>query len=170
MLAGPKAGTDVFAHEGAALEAVKAVKDDVVDNYQTGSAMINLASTGEVTVSITLDFTLARLRAAVPTIVWAQLTDGDIAVFNTVNIPKGAAEVELAHQFIDFILAPAIQKTLAEQGVDAPTRADEELTPEAAARRTCGAEQIGRLKRIDYARMNAAKGGWIDRWNEIFGG
>lgn len=170
MLAGQKAGTDVFTDEGPAFEAIKAIKDNVVKNYQTGSEMINLFSTGEVTVSMTQDFTLAQLKAAVPTIEWARLTDGDIAVFNTVNIPKGAAEVELAHQFINFILDPAIQKTLAEQGVDAPTRADVELSPEAAARWTYGADQIGRLKRIEYGKMNAAKGGWIDRWNEIFGG
>ncbi|MFN6980046.1 MAG: PotD/PotF family extracellular solute-binding protein, partial [Gemmobacter sp.] len=169
MLAGQKAGVDVFADAGPAFAEIAAMKGNVVKNYNTGSEMINLFSTGEVTVSMTQDFTLGQLRAAVPTIEWAKLTDGDIAVFNTVNIPKGAAEVELAHQFINFILDPAIQTVLAEQGVDAPTRADVVLSEAAAARWTYGAEQIGSLKRIDYGKMNAAKTGWIDRWNEVFG-
>jgi len=43
------------------------------------------------------------------------------------------------------------------------------LSPEAAAKWTYGEEMINGLKRIDYAAMNAAKTGWIDRWNEVFG-
>jgi len=43
------------------------------------------------------------------------------------------------------------------------------LTPEQAALWTYGADVIAGLQRIDYAKMNAAKGGWVDRWNEIFG-
>jgi putative spermidine/putrescine transport system substrate-binding protein len=169
MLAGEKAGTDVFADPGPAFEQLAALKPNVVKNYNTGSEMINLFSTGEIAVSMTQDFALGQLRAAVPTIEWADLADGDIAVLNTVNIPKGAANVELAHQFINFILDPALQKVLAENGVDAPTAKAVELSPEVAARWTYGEAQINGLKRIDYDRMNAAKAGWIDRWNEVFG-
>jgi len=43
------------------------------------------------------------------------------------------------------------------------------LTPEQAALWTYGAEKIASLNRMDYAKMNAAKADWIDRWNEIFG-
>jgi putative spermidine/putrescine transport system substrate-binding protein len=28
---------------------------------------------------------------------------------------------------------------------------------------------VASLTRIDYAKMNAAKADWIDRWNEVFG-
>jgi putative spermidine/putrescine transport system substrate-binding protein len=169
MLAGAKAGGDVFADEGPAFEAVAALKPNVVKNYNTGSEMINLFSTGEVAVSMTQDFTLGRLRDAVPTIAWAELADGDIAVLNTVNIPTGAENVELAHEFINFILDPALQKVLAENGVDAPVVKAVELSPEAAAGWTYGEAQINSLQRIDYGKMNAAKDGWIERWNEIFG-
>ena len=60
------------------------------------------------------DFTLAQIQAAVPTVRWAELKEGDYATLNTVNIAKGAANPELAHQFINFILDPKIQQTLAE--------------------------------------------------------
>lgn len=169
MLAGQKAGTDAFENADPAFAEIAAIKPNTVKNYQTGSEMINLFSTGEVTVSMTQDFTLGQLQAAVPTITWAALTDGDIAVLNTVNIPTGAAEVDLAHEFINFILDPALQKVLAENGVDAPTAKSVELSPEAAAKWTYGEAQINSLKRIDYSKLNAAKSGWIDRWNEIFG-
>jgi putative spermidine/putrescine transport system substrate-binding protein len=169
MLAGQKAGTDVFADPAPAFAEIAAIKPNVVKNYNTGSEMINLFSTGEIAVSMTQDFTLGQLAAAVPTIAWAALEDGDIAVMNTINIPKGAANVDLAHEFINFVLDPALQKVLAENGVDAPTARSVELSPEAASRWTYGEAQIASLKRIDYEAMNAAKAGWIDRWNEIFG-
>ncbi len=169
MLAGDKAGTSVFADSAPAWAEVAALKPNVVKNYNTGSEMINLFSTGEITVSLAQDFSLGQLQAAVPSVVWADLSDGDYATLNTVNIPKGAENVELAEQFINFILDPALQTIVAENGVDAPSAKSVMLSPEAAAKWTYGEEMINGLKRIDYAAMNAAKTGWIDRWNEVFG-
>lgn len=169
MIAGEKAGTDAFADPAPAFEEIAALRPNVVKNYNTGSEMINLFSTGEVSVSLAQDFTLAQLRAAVPGIVWADLEDGDIATLNTVNIPTGAANPELAHQFINFILDPERQAILARNGVDAPVHAAVELTEEEAAQWTYGEEVIAGLRRIDYQSMNAAKEDWIERWNEIFG-
>jgi putative spermidine/putrescine transport system substrate-binding protein len=86
-----------------------------------------------------------------------------------VNIPIGAEQVELAHEFINFILDPEVQATLAKNGVDAPVHTAVELTPEEAAQWTYGTEMINGLKRVNYEQMNAAKGEWVDRWNEVFG-
>jgi len=169
MIAGEKAGTDAFENADPAFAEVEKLKPNVVKNYNTGSEMINLFSTGEITVSLTQDFTLAQLRAAVPTIEWADLEDGAIATLNTVNIPKGAANVDLAHEFINFILDPALQETLAKNGVDAPVATAVTLTPEEAAQWTYGREMIDGLQRVDYSKMNPAKDAWVDRWNEIFG-
>ncbi len=55
------------------------------------------------------------------------------------------------------------------RGVDAPVNKDVVLTPEEAAIWTYGPEAIGKLNRVDYGKLNAAKVDWIDRWNEIFG-
>ena len=170
MLAGEKAGTDAFDDDGPAFAEIEAIKPNVLKNYNTGSEMINLFSTGEISVSLAQDFALGRLQDAVPTVVWADLSDGDIATLNTINIPTGAEQVELAHEFIDFVLDPELQKVLAENGVDAPAVESVVLSPEAAAGWTYGAEQVNSLKRIDYAAMNAAKPGWIEKWNEVFGG
>jgi len=169
MIAGDKAGTSAFEDADPAFAEIEAIKPNVVKNYNTGSEMINLFSTGEITVSLAQDFALAQLQAAVPTVVWADLEDGAIATLNTVNIPVGAVEVELAHQFINFILDPEVQATLAKNGVDAPVHAAVELTPEEARQWTYGTDMIAGLKRVDYSQMNAVKGDWVDRWNEVFG-
>ncbi|MGF9694417.1 ABC transporter substrate-binding protein [Rhizobium sp. 0TCS1.26] len=161
-------GTDAFADTDKAFESIEALKPNVAKNYNTGSEMVNLISTGEAKVAISQDFTLASMKAAVPTMTWATLSDGDIATLNTVNIPKGSENVELAHQFINFILSKEVQQLGAEQGVDAPVSTKVQLTPEQAKMWTYGAEMIAKLNRLDYVKLNEAKTDWIDRWNEIF--
>lgn len=167
--AGAYAGVDAFEDSDATFEAIEALKPNSVKNYNTGSEMVNLISTGEATVAIAQDFTLASLQSAVPTMVWADLEDGDIATLNTVNIPKGAENVDLAYEFINFVLSHEVQQVNAEQGVDAPVNTDVVLTPEQAALWTYGAEAIAKLNMMDYAKMNEVKIDWIDRWSEIFG-
>lgn len=167
--AGKHAGVDAYEDSDAAFAAIEELKANTVKNYNTGSEMVNLVSTGEVTVAVAQDFTLASLQEAVPTMTWAELEDGDIATLNTVNIPTGAENVELAHRFIDFLLSTEVQQIEAEQGVDAPVNKEVELTPEQAALWTYGEEMISSLNGMDYEKMNAAKTEWIDRWNEIFG-
>jgi putative spermidine/putrescine transport system substrate-binding protein len=169
MLAGDHAGVDAFADADAAFKALEELKPNVVKNFNTGSELVNLFSTGEISAAIAQDFTLAQIQAAVPTAVWADISDGAVATLNTINIPKGAAEVELAHEFINFVLDPALQQTLAENGVDAPVAKSVTLTPEQAKQWTYGADMVAGLKRVDYEKMNAAKDGWIERWNEVFG-
>jgi putative spermidine/putrescine transport system substrate-binding protein len=167
--AGKQAGVDSYTDADPAFEAVEKLKPNVVKNYHTGSEMVNLISTGEATVALAQDFTLKSLREAVPTMTWAELSDGDIATLNTINIPSGAENVDLAHEFINFVLSTEIQQTEAEQGVDAPVNAEVKLTDEQAAIWTYGDKMISSLHRMDYEKMNANKTEWIDRWNEIFG-
>lgn len=169
LRAGERAGVDAYADPDAAFAGVSEVQPNVLTNYNTGSEMINLFSTGEITVSMAQDFALGRLQSAVPSVVWADLDDGDIATLNTINIPAGSENVELAHQFLNFVLSAEIQQTLAERGVDAPVNTGVELTDEQAAGWTYGDEMIGSLNFVDYEPMNAALPEWIDRWNEIFG-
>ncbi|WJH38128.1 polyamine ABC transporter substrate-binding protein (plasmid) [Aliirhizobium terrae] len=168
MQAGKHAQSDAFEDSEGAFSAIEELKPNVVKNYNTGSELVNLISTGEVRVAIAQDFTLASMQAAVPTMTWAKLTDGDIATLNTVNIPKGSENVELAYQFINFVLSKEVQQKEAEQGVDAPINTKVELTPEQAKTWTYGAEQVGALTLIDYAKLNEAKTDWIDQWNELF--
>ncbi len=168
LQAGKHAQSDAFEDSEGAFGAIEELKPNVVKNYNTGSELVNLISTGEVRVAIAQDFTLASMQAAVPTMAWAKLTDGDIATVNTINIPKGSENVELAYQFINFVLSKDVQQKEAEQGVDAPINTKVELKPEQAKMWTYGAEQVSSLSRIDYAKMNEAKTDWIDQWNELF--
>lgn len=169
LVAASVAGLDPYKDTKATFASLAKLKPNVVKNYNTGSELVNLFSTGEIVAAVAQDFTLAQIQKAVPTARWAALADGDFATLNTINITKGAKEVELAHQFINFVLDPAIQETLAKQGVDAPVAMSVKLTDKEAEQWTYGEKMIGSLKRIDYDKLNAAKTGWVDEWNEIFG-
>lgn len=169
LQAGKHAGVDAYEDSEKAFEAISELKPNVVKNYNTGSELVNLISTGEVRVALAQDFTLASMQAAVKTMTWATLKEGDIATLNMVNIPKGSENVELAHQFINFVLSKEVQQKEAEQGVDAPINSKVELSPEQAKMWTYGADQVSKLGRIDYAKLNDAKTDWIDQWNEVFG-
>jgi putative spermidine/putrescine transport system substrate-binding protein len=168
LQAAKHAGVDAFSDTDKAFAAIEALKPNVAKNYNTGSELVNLISTGEAKVAIAQDFTLVSMKAAVPTMTWASLSDGDIATLNTVNIPSGSENVELAHQFINFILSKDVQQIEAEQGVDAPVSTKVSLTPEQAKIWTYGADMIAKLNRLDYVKLNEAKTDWIDSWNEIF--
>lgn len=168
-LAGSKAGTDALVNADPAFKALEALKPNVVKNYNTGSELVNLYSTGEITTSIAQDFTLGQVQKAVPTAVWADLKEGDIATLNTINIAKNAAQPELAYQFINFLLKPDIQQALGAAGVDAPVAKEAKLSPAEAKQWVYGAEMVAKLKTLDFDKLNAAKSDWTDRWNEIFG-
>lgn len=169
LVAASYAGADPYQNPKATFAALAKLKPNVVKNYNTGSELVNLFSTGEVTAAMAQDFTLAQIQAAVPTARWAALSDGDIATLNTINIAKGAANPDLAHLFINFILDPRIQETLAKQGVDAPAATAVQLTPQEASRWTYGAAMVASLKRVDYEKLNAVKNDWVDEWSEVFG-
>jgi putative spermidine/putrescine transport system substrate-binding protein len=169
LKAAEHAGVDAYANTDKTFAAVAALKPNVVKNYLTGSDLVNLISTGEVSVTMTQDFTLASMQKAVPSMTWATLKEGDIAVLNTVNIPSGSENADLAYQFINFILSTPVQQAEAEQGVDAPISTKVVLQPAQAKLWTYGADMVNSLQRLDYAKMIAATPDWIDRWNDVFG-
>ena len=81
-----------------------------------------------------------------------------------------AANVDLAYQFINYILSTEVQQREAETGVDAPVATAVKLEPAQAALWVYGQDMVDSLNRVEYDKMNQVKSDWIDRWNEIFGG
>lgn len=168
LIAAKVAGVDAYADPKAAFASLAALKPNVVKSYSTGSELVNLFSTGEVVAAIAQDFTFASIKKAIPTAIWADLSDGAFASFNTVNLVRGTKNRALALAFIDWHLSAPVQQALAIAGTDAPANMTVKLTPEQAAPWTYGERVIGALNQVDYARMLAAKADWADRWNDVF--
>lgn len=64
MIAGDKAKSDIYADAKPAFAEIAKLKPMWSKNYNTGSELVNLFSTGEITTSIAQDFTLAQIKAA----------------------------------------------------------------------------------------------------------
>ena len=169
IAAAKAAGVNPYEQTDEAFAKLAELRPSVAKAYKSGSELINLFSTGEATVGITQDFVLGRLSQAVPSVEFADLDDGSFAVFNTVNVVANSDNKELAQKFVNWVLDPELQKTLAVERVDAPIVASVELTDEEAKGWTYGEAQLNKLTRVDYSKLNAAKTDWADRWIEIFG-
>lgn len=169
LVAAARKNVDAYANPAAAFESVAELKPNLVKTYTTGSELVNLFSTGEVVVAAAQDFTFGQVKAAIPTAKWASLSEGDFMTFNTVNIVIGTKNRELAEAFINWQLSPEAQKALAIAGTDGPTNMKAELTPEQAAPWAYGEAVIKSMRKVDYAKLNAAKADWGNRWNDTFG-
>lgn len=169
LVAAERKKVDPYKEAEKAFSSLAEIKPNLVKTYNTGSELVNLFSTGEVSVASVQDFVFPQLKAAVPTAVWADLGDGAFSTFNTVNVVVGTKNKDLALAFINHHLSAEVQKALAVAGTDAPANRTVELTPAEAAPWTYGEATIKTLRRIDYAKVNAAKPDWQDRWNDIFG-
>lgn len=169
LVAANRKGVDAYADPAKAFASLAELKPNVVKSYNTGSELVNLFSTGEVTAAAAQDFTFAQVKAAIPTAKWADLSDGAFITLNTINLVKGTKNKELAEAFINWHLSPEVQKALAVAGTDAPANPKADLTPEQAAPWTYGEATIKALRSVDYAKLNAAKADWSDRWNDVFG-
>jgi putative spermidine/putrescine transport system substrate-binding protein len=169
LVAAERRKADAYAAPDAAFASLAEIKPNLVKTYNTGSELVNLFSTGEVAAAAVQDFVFPQLKAAIPTAAWADLGDGAFSTFNTVNVVVGSKNKDLALAFINHHLSAEVQKNLAVAGTDAPSNRTVVLTPEQAAPWTYGEATVKALRRIDYARLNAAKADWQDRWNDIFG-
>jgi putative spermidine/putrescine transport system substrate-binding protein len=169
LVAASRKGIDPYQNPGAAFASLAELKPNILKSHNTGSELVNLFSTGEIIAAAAQDFTYPQIKAAVPTARWAELSDGVFGTFDTANIVIGTKNKDLAEAFINWHLSAEVQKNLAVAGVDAPANAKVELTAEQAAPWTYGEATIRSLRKIDYAKLNAVKADWGDRWNEIFG-
>ncbi len=63
---GNRSYVDALADADTVFKAIEEPKLHVFKNYNTGSELVNLFSTGKILISIVQDFTLAQIHAAVP--------------------------------------------------------------------------------------------------------
>ncbi len=168
LYAGDRDGADAYMDADAAFAGLAELAPNILTTYSRSSVLANMFAQGEVVAAAAQDFVFSRIKAAVPTAVWADLDEGAYANLNTINIIKGSEHTDLAHAFINWALSQEAQSALAVNRVDAPINATVELTPEQAAIWTYGADAIASLRTADAAKMSAAQEAWAGKWNETF--
>lgn len=90
--------------------------------------------------------------------------EGTIPLLSTLSIPAGAANKELALQFVNFWLEKTQQENWAQAYNVGSARGDLELPAEFAARQITSAEQLDQLLLPDQLEIATERPGWAERW------
>lgn len=168
VIAGDRADADIFKDPEAAFKSLGELKDNVRKTYNTGSELVNLFSTGEVVVAAVQDFAAPAIHKAVPNAKWAPLSEGDYAIFNTLNIGAKAKNPELAYQFINYKLSKEVQEKFVAVG-DSPVNKNVVISPDKVGDMAYGADAMSKLRKPDFQAILSHKADWERRWNDIFG-
>ncbi|ADO42470.1 ABC transporter substrate-binding protein [Ketogulonicigenium vulgare] len=168
LVAASRVGVDAYADPDAAFASLAELSPNIVKTYNTGSELVNLFSTGEITVGALQDFAVPAILAAVPTARWAPLDEGNFAIYNTLNIAADTPNRDLAIKYIDFRISAAVQQAMALAVGDGPTNTTVAL-PEGEYPFASTPDQINSLISVDYSQLLAVRDDWATRWNDVFG-
>ncbi|MCG5217867.1 ABC transporter substrate-binding protein [Streptosporangium sp. KLBMP 9127] len=91
--------------------------------------------------------------------------EGALPLIATVNVVNKAPHADLAHKFVNTLLEPAAQKSMAEYNFNGPVVEGVTLDP-ALAERVVGQDRVKDLRKLDWATINKNRSAWTDRWNK----
>lgn len=136
----------------AALEELKPIK--LVDF--TGQMEQNLLS-GEIAMGVIHDSGIYRYDGEGQPIAFARPEEGVLALEQVLNVTPGSPVKELAFAYIDYMLRPEVQKTLAEIVWYSPANRNVELEPRYAEALLNTPEEVATLIQPDWRWYNAEK-------------
>ena len=129
---------------------------DVSKSFQQGEAWIAPWGSGRV-------YTLAKSGFPVE---FVYPKEGAPALLPMASVVKNAPHPDLAQQFVNFLLTEDVQKVIAGSVFFGPVNKNVKLDPDVAKLVPYGADQIGKLTKIDWATVNAKRADWTERWTK----
>jgi len=163
-MAGDHAKVDVTTDKGkAAFKALTDLKPNIVKTYTKSSDLINMFTSGEISVAIVGDFGVPTIKSANPNLTYVT-PKGTYANFNIMSVNKNSKNKKLAYDYINYRLSADLQK---ESGIalnEAPTNKNVQFTAEQSANMTYG-DTANNAKSIDYSFVNPILNNWVDQWN-----
>ena len=120
---------------------------------------------GDVTVAV-IDFPeiVALQKKGVP-VEMVVPTEGVLAFEQSFNVLKNAPAKEEAYKYLDFILRPDVQETMAREFFTSPTNVRSRLSPELAKDVPVSGERMKSIFQFDWAKVNPQVAAITDRWN-----
>jgi len=91
-------------------------------------------------------------------------SEGTALQLNMINLVKGAPHRAAAMAFMRYALSPVAQKSFTERMFYGPTNMKAEISPEAAARTSAGAEVKAKIIPVDWNAMVKLRDAWTQRW------
>lgn len=157
-------GVDVTSDNGeAAFSALEELKPNIVKTYTKSSDLINMFTSGEISVAIVGDFGVPTIKEANPDLTYVT-PEGTYANFNIMSVNKNSENKELAYAYINYRLSAQLQKETGLALNEAPTNKTVVFTEEESANMTYG-DTANNAKAIDYTFVNPILNDWIDQWN-----
>jgi len=120
---------------------------------------------GDVTVAV-IDFPeiVALKKKGVP-VEMVVPTEGVVAFEQSFNILKNAPNKEDAYKYLDFILRPEVQETMAKEFFTSPTNTKVTLAPELTADIPVSGKAMKSIVQFDWTQVNPQLASITDRWN-----
>jgi len=146
----------------------KAMAEKVAPNilaWESSQAnMAQLLQTGEAALVFWGDTRIQNLIDQGAPVAFVYPKEGALSGMAAVCVVEGAPQPELAQLFVQELLAPEVQESLAATGLG-PVNSKVVLPPELAERVVYGAEKVGSLVPINWDPLNRNRPELIKRWN-----
>lgn len=97
-------------------------------------------------------------------------SEGSVALVNSLIIPKGAENPELAYEFINFWLEPEVQREWSLGYNVGPTQPGIELPEDFQQEHVASTEDLEQLLQPDYEYISQNRPQWTEQWRRIFSG
>lgn len=163
-MASDHAGVDVESDQGeAAFAALAELKPNLVKSYAKSADLINMFTSGEVSVALVGDFGVPTILAANPDLVYLS-PEGAYANFNLISITKNCQDLDLAYAYLDYRISAELQTKTGKALNEGPTNSKVVFTEEEASSMTYG-DVAANAKSLDYGFVNGVLDSWIDQWN-----
>lgn len=149
-------------------EALEELSDNLVTIYRRSSELVSLIQQEEVWAAPYTSFSWGSIDAIGLPIEPIIPEEGLVGSMSMAGIVNGTDKVDLAHEYLNWILAVDVQESQALDLVDSPTNMDVRVPDEVAGQLTYGDEIINSLVFLDEAELAERQEAWVERWNEIF--
>lgn len=149
-----------------AFETLGSWAPGILQFYSSSTEVTNLISQGEIAAAVSLNGFATDLVAAGDDVAWTAPSTGAYMATNRAMIPEGAAHVDAAEQFIDYLLGAEAQTASADLVGDLPVNPDAEIPDELTA-------VVGDIatdpvaagySTLDPAELVPTRDEWVDRF------
>ncbi|MFC4006880.1 ABC transporter substrate-binding protein [Nonomuraea purpurea] len=143
---------------------VKKVAANAV-TFDTTADVSNYFLQGQAVATVWGNSRVQTLAAKGFPIAFVYPEEGALPLIATVNVVNKAPHADLAHTFVNTLLEPEAQQTMAAFNFNGPAVNGVTLDPE-LAKKVVGQDQAADLRKLDWPLINKNRAAWTDRWNK----
>jgi len=126
----------------------------------------NLLKQGEVWITYNGSSRVYELQAAGFPVEFVYPKEGALIFGNWFDVVKGAPHPDLAQELVSYLIGPDAQELFARHVFFGPINRQTRLDAEVARRVPYGADQLGRMIKLDFEAMNEHVARWTERWGK----